>query len=116
MCSSLVLAQTLPDLSNLDINSMSNDQISLLLNRAQALGYSQSDLFDLAKQQGLSMADISRLGQRINQINAARVAQAQNTPIEDSRMRKPFSDSLRNLSKRETDIFGLDFLERTRNF
>ena len=57
----LVQSQSLPDFSKLNVDELSNEQIQLLFSRAAALGYSQSDLLELARQQGLSLADVGKL-------------------------------------------------------
>jgi protein involved in polysaccharide export with SLBB domain len=109
-------AQTLPDFSSINVEELSDQQIQSLVSRATAMGYSQSDLFELAKQQGLSIGQISKLGERINQVNASRAIQGQSSPIEDPRLRRMYGDSLRSLEKRKSDIFGLNFFRRNSRF
>jgi protein involved in polysaccharide export with SLBB domain len=109
-------AQTLPDFSTINVEELSDQQLQSLVSRATAMGYSQSDLFELAKQQGLSMNEISKLGERINKVNSARAAKAESSPISDPRLRRMYGDSLRTLEKRETNIFGLNFFRRNSQF
>ncbi len=59
-----VQSQSLPDFSKLNVDELSNEQVQLLFSRATALGYSQSDLFELAQLQGLSLEDIGKLNNR----------------------------------------------------
>lgn len=106
-------AQTLPDLSSINVEELSDDQIQSLISRATAMGYSESDILSLAQQQGLSMDKISQLGGRINKINSERISAAQSTPTGDSRLREPiFTDSVNLRAKRLSTIFGLDFFRK----
>ena len=105
-------SQTLPDFSTIQVDELSNDQIQSLFRRAAALGYSQSDIFELARQQGLSASEINKLNQRLTEVQAQRAARAASSPIADNRLRDAYVDSLRSISTRETDIFGLKFFSR----
>lgn len=109
-------AQTLPDFSTLNIDELSDQQIQSLFRRATAMGYSQSDIFALAKQQGLSTEELTKLGDRFNQAQSSRVNQGSASPVEDVRLRQSYSDSLQSLSKRESDVFGLDFFSKNSPF
>jgi len=114
--SNVSLAQTLPDFSSINVEELSDQQIQSLVSRATAMGYSQSDMFELAKQQGLSINQISKLGERINQLNSNRVSKAQPSPVEDNRLREVYDDSLRSISMRQTNIFGLNFFRKNSQF
>lgn len=114
--SNFTYAQSLPDFSNLKVSELSDDQIQSLLQRATAMGYSQSDIFELARQQGVSLSDISLLGERINQVKNLRETKASASPLSDTRLRTAYSDSLRSLGKRDTDVFGLDFFRKNSQF
>lgn len=112
----ITYAQTLPDFSNLKVSELSDQQIQSLLQRATAMGYSQSDIFELARQQGVSLSDISLLGERINQVKTLRETKSSASPLSDTRFRDSYSDSLRVLSARKTDIFGLSFFRKNSQF
>jgi len=111
----LLHSQTLPDFSKINVDELSAEQVQSLFSRASAMGYSQSDIFDLARQQGLSLTDIGKLSERLGQAEAARAAKASQSPVED-RMRNAYRDSLQILSKRKSDVFGLDFFSRNSLF
>ena len=111
----LAQAQTLPDFSKIKVDELSTEQVQSLFRQAAAMGYSQADLFDLARQQGLSLEDIGKLNERLKLAEAARAAQASQSPVGD-RLRTSYRDSLRVLSKRQSDIFGLDFFSRNSMF
>lgn len=106
---SLVVGQALPDFSSIDIANLSDSQIELLVSRAGAAGYSQDQLIQLAKSQGLSLEDVSNLNNKINDARQRRAAKASGSPVEDSRLRKSYFDSLQSKQSRiaESDIFGL---------
>ena len=111
-----VQSQSLPDFSKLNVDELSNEQVQLLFSRAAAMGYSQSDLFELAQQQGLSLEDIGKLNSRYTSIrNAERTARATKSPVGD-RLRTAYQDSLKSISKRNTDIFGLDYFSKNSVF
>lgn len=105
-------AQTLPDFSSVNVSSLSDQQIENYLKQARAMGYSEQDLLTLAKSQGLSASDLSLLNDRISSIKTLRVGQSQGSPIESTRMRAPYFDSLEMVSKIATDIYGLDIFRK----
>ena len=109
-------SQSLPDFSTIKVDELSNDQIQSLFRRATALGYSQSDIFELARQQGLSITEINKLNQRLTEAKAQRAAKASSSPVTDDRLREAYNDSLRSFTQRDTDIFGLDFFSRNSAF
>lgn len=106
-------AQTLPDFSSINISSMSDQQIELLLKQAGAMGYSQSDLLTLAKSQGVSSSELALLNDRIKAVQVLRVGQAQGSPVADGRIRTAYRDSLESLADRDkSDIYGLDIFRK----
>ncbi len=110
-------AQSLPDFSTINVDELSDQQIESLFRRATAMGYSQSDIFQLARQQGLSATELTKLQERLSQSkSSSRTSQGSGSPVDDARLRSSYTDSLRSLSKRETDIFGLDFFSRNSPF
>jgi protein involved in polysaccharide export with SLBB domain len=109
-------AQTLPDFSSIKVDELTDEQVESLFRRASAMGYSQADIFALAKQQGLSTEELTKLGERFEQSKSARTARGTASPVDNARLRRFYTDSLKSLSKRETDIFGLDFFSRNSPF
>lgn len=77
-----VLSQSLPDFSTIKVDELSDDQIQSLMQKASAMGYSQQDLYTLAQKEGLSLTEISKLGERINKIKSSRVSKGESSPIE----------------------------------
>lgn len=105
-------AQTLPDFSSVNISSLSDQQIESYLKQAKAMGYSEQDLLSLAKSQGISSSDLSLLNERISSIKTMRIGQAQGSPIESTRMRALYFDSLAVVGNLSTDIYGLDIFRK----
>lgn len=110
-------AQSLPDFSTINVDELSDQQIESMFRRATSMGYSQSDIFQLARQQGLSATELTKLQNRLSQSkNSSRASQGTGSPVDDARLRLSYADSLRSLAKRESDIFGLDFFSRNSPF
>ncbi|MFY0593257.1 SLBB domain-containing protein [Roseivirga sp.] len=112
-CPYVILGQTIPDFSSIKVSELSDDQVQSLIQQATAAGYSQSDIIELAKAQGVSVGDISLLSSRLNEINLERISALSLSPVEETRLRKPYQDSLTRLSNLESDIFGLDIFRNS---
>ncbi|OEK02485.1 hypothetical protein BFP97_13565 [Roseivirga sp. 4D4] len=104
----LIIGQSLPDFSSVNISELSDKQLELLIQRANAAGYSQQELLQLAKGQGVSVEDIAKLNNRITDFKSKRVSPVSSSPINDSRLRKAYRDSLDRVSTLRSEIFGLD--------
>lgn len=109
-------AQTLPDFSTIKVDELSDQQIESLFRRATAMGYSRSDIFNLARQQGLSTEELTKLQDRLSRSKNDRATKGTSSPVDDSRLRRAYNDSLRSISKKESDVFGLDFFSRNSPF
>ncbi|WP_176723310.1 SLBB domain-containing protein [Roseivirga misakiensis] len=79
------------------------------MRQATALGYSESDLLELARQQGWSSSEIDQFRQRIDNVKTSRISEASSDIISDSRLRGAYFDSLNSKSRVISDVFGLDF-------
>ena len=103
-------SQNFSDLSNVNFSDLNNTQIDLLLRRAQAQGYSQFDLLKMAKDQGMDPSEINELDKKFKSTETiSRVAQNASTPLEDTRLRKRWSEEMEVFRKlKESDIFGYD--------
>jgi protein involved in polysaccharide export with SLBB domain len=108
-----IAQQSLVDFSSVSVDDMTDSQIESLLIKAQSAGYSESDLFQLAGQQGLSAAEISALGERVNKINSSRVAQAKSYP--NSNRNREIINRVIPTRKTPTNIFGLDFFKNQKD-
>ncbi|WP_420384930.1 SLBB domain-containing protein [Roseivirga sp.] len=96
----------------MNISSLSDQQIESYIKQARAMGYSEQDLISLAQSQGLSASDISLLNERINSVKTARASRAQGAPVESTRLRQSYTDSLQALNDVNSDIYGLDVFRK----
>ncbi len=108
----LIYSQTLPDFSTIKVEELSEREIQSLMTRARALGYTESDLFELARNQGMSSNEISLLQQKIDDARLSRTAKASSELITDSRLRNAYFDSLESKVRSTSDIFGLDYFSQ----
>nr|WP_297337108.1 SLBB domain-containing protein [Algoriphagus sp.] len=60
-------AQSLSDIQNIRVDDLSNAQIGQLIQRAESNGINPSQLVALAQERGMSPAEASKLGRRINE-------------------------------------------------
>ena len=105
-------SQQLSDFSGVNFADLDDAQIELLMRRATAQGYSQSDLLQLAKKQGLSASQLSGLTKRFSSSAVtSRVSKGNSSPVEDSRLRKAYKDSLTVYREKKSDIFGYSLFQ-----
>lgn len=65
-------ASSAADLSKVNVDDLSEDQIAEYLKKAQSSGLSEQQMLILAKQRGMSDAQIQKLRNRINSLNVGR--------------------------------------------
>jgi protein involved in polysaccharide export with SLBB domain len=61
-------AQSLSDVSTINVDQLSDAQVQQLLSRAQAYGLSAEQLYSMAEQRGMSALEVSKLRQRVSQL------------------------------------------------
>jgi protein involved in polysaccharide export with SLBB domain len=88
-------AQSIPDVSSLNVDELSDAQIMELMNRASSMGYSEDDFLVMAKAQGLPASEVAKLSKRVNQIKSARVAQSQSTAGTRDRKQQEWDELLK---------------------
>ncbi|MEO6638685.1 MAG: SLBB domain-containing protein [Ginsengibacter sp.] len=71
------------DLSSVNVDDYSDDDINAMLNKANAAGISESQLFTLVAERGLPSAEIIKLRNRLQFINKSRQP-VQNSAVENS--------------------------------
>jgi protein involved in polysaccharide export with SLBB domain len=110
-------AQSLPDVSSLNVDELTDAQIMDLMKRATSMGYSEDDFLVMAKAQGLPAAELAKLSKRVNQIKSARVAQSQAIVGSRDRKQQEWDDIIKrrqqaleqhNAKPMEDRIFGLN--------
>ncbi|WP_172796040.1 SLBB domain-containing protein [Roseivirga echinicomitans] len=101
------MAQALPDFTAIKVDELSDEQIQSMMQKASSMGYSQQDLFAAAQGQGVSLTEISKLGQRMNKIQSSRVSTAESTPT--GRSNRTSMEALISESQPllPSEIFGL---------
>ena len=52
------------------VDDLSDDQIRIMMQRAKSMGYSDQNIIQYARSEGLSAMEISKLSRRINKIRA----------------------------------------------
>ena len=109
ICSLNSYAQSFSDLSNINFSELNEGQLDLLLRRATAQGFNEFDLLKMAKSQGFSQSDLEKLDKRFKSAKTiARVAENASTPLEETRLRKKWSEEMEVLREVKSDIFGYD--------
>ena len=112
-CLKILIGQTIPDFSSINIAELSDTQVESLIQQATAAGYSQQELLQLASAQGLSGAEIAKLSSRFSDFKSKRLSSVALSPVDDSRLRVAYRDSLIKTSSFESDIFGLSVFKNS---
>lgn len=107
-----LIAQSIPNLSSMNVGSLNSAQIGQLLSRASAMGYSEQDILSLAGSQGLSSSDLSVLDQKIKSYKNERLAEFSSSPLTQGRTRANALDTIPNRKVEENyEIYGLNIFE-----
>jgi protein involved in polysaccharide export with SLBB domain len=116
ICSNQLLAQSnlfdAQDLSQVNIDDLSDSQLTSIYNKAVESGLSESQLFKLAAEKGLPDAEIVKLKERLEQINSSqKIKRKTDEPEEEiSKVPHPYDTSglKKNVQKFKNDvtIFG----------
>ena len=120
-------AQDIDNLSSVDIDDLSDSQIEAYINRAQESGLTLDQLELLARQRGMSAAQLAKLRQRILKIQTGTSSGKEGLEVNENRLRSNFEeedriavfDDLIGYDSLETDqlpIFGADIFEASINF
>jgi len=104
-----VLAQTVPsNLSNVNVDDLSDAQINQLIKQAQASGLNDNQIIQQARSRGMSADQISRFQQRINKLsNGGNNAAAADTAQQAQARRLNYREDTTTTAKRDTDIFNV---------
>ena len=65
-----VNAQGMKRVQSVKVDDLSDDQIRIMMQRAKSMGYSDQNIIQYARSEGLSAMEISKLSRRINKIRA----------------------------------------------
>ncbi|MDO4880588.1 MAG: SLBB domain-containing protein [Capnocytophaga sp.] len=108
-------------LSSINIDNLSTEQIRSFWEKAQNQGYSLSDLENLAKLKGVSPLQISKLRQRILTLPAKQNNKRNNADAEDKNERKNKVEidtfgitnrqNIKELEHKKSKVWGFDFFQ-----
>ena len=99
-------------LSSINIDNLSNDQIRSFWEKAQSQGYTLSDLENLAKLKGVPQIQISKLNQRILMLPSKQKVVSKTTVIEKQEGIDTFGiTDNKNIDIKKSKVFGFDFFQ-----
>ena len=100
------------DFSNINFLELNSSELDLLLRRASSQGYNQFDLIKMAKAQGLSEKDIEKLNSKFENSEAIkRVSSNASSPIENTRLREDYNQSISIIREKESDVYGYNIFK-----
>ncbi|GAB3656118.1 SLBB domain-containing protein [Echinicola sediminis] len=65
------VAQTVPDVSTIKVDELSDEQLRTLLERASSSGISKADLLEMARARGMSDVEVEKLKERIQNLEGS---------------------------------------------
>lgn len=99
-------------LSSINVDNLSNDQIRSFWEKAQSQGYTLSDLENLAKLKGVSQIQISKLNQRILMLPSKQKVVSKTTIVEKQEGIDTFGiTDNKNIDIKKSKVFGFDFFQ-----
>ncbi len=107
---SVVLAQSLSDIQNIKVDDLSDAQIQNLMNRAQAEGLSENDIYNVARSRSVPEAEIQKLRDRIAQLSAP---EEEPQPVAEEPEPKPKEPAVRPEPRKAggSYYYGYEFFE-----
>src|SRR5690606_15259722 len=114
----LLMAQSIPDISSINVDELSDSQIEELVRRATESGLSEAEMFQMAKVRGVPTAELEKLRKRLEGLDVQGPgASAEGASKRDPRRQMDFNEITQGLFKfqenfeideRETNLFGMD--------
>lgn len=99
-------------LSSINVDNLSNDQIHSFWEKAQSQGYTLSDLENLAKLKGVPQIQISKLNQRILMLPSKQKVVSKTTIVEKQEGIDTFGiTDNKNIDIKKNKVFGFDFFQ-----
>lgn len=99
-------------LSSINVDNLSNDQIRSFWEKAQSQGYTLSDLENLAKLKGVPQIQISKLNQRILMLPSKQKVVSKTTIVEKQEGIDTFGiTDNKNIDIKKSKVFGFDFFQ-----
>ena len=105
-------SQDLGDFSSINFLELNSSELDLLLRKATAQGFNQSDLIKIAKSQGYSEEDLQKLKNKFNTSQELkRIASNASSPVENTRLRKEYIEEIKLIRDKSSNIFGFDIFK-----
>lgn len=99
-------------LSSINVDNLSNDQIRSFWEKAQSQGYTLSNLENLAKLKGVPQIQISKLNQRILMLPSKQKVVSKTTVVEKQEGIDTFGiTDNKNIDIKKSKVFGFDFFQ-----
>jgi protein involved in polysaccharide export with SLBB domain len=118
-CSSLLLAQDISQLKNLDVNSLSDDQIASYWDSIKKNGYTMAQIEVLGKAQGIPASKIADFRRRVNSLNSIQAVENKVTEVKTKLAVANESFGIKDgqvVKKNPTSalLFGYDFFNNSK--
>jgi protein involved in polysaccharide export with SLBB domain len=119
LTSSLLCAQDISQLKNVDVNSLSDDQIASYWSGIQEKGYTMGQVEVLGRAQGVSSSKIADFKRRVNSLNAIKAVESKAIEAKSKSAVKNESFGLKDgqvIKKKSvgTSLFGYDFFNNSK--
>ena len=116
---SIAFSQDISQLKNVDVNSMSDDQIESYWSQIKKGGYTMAQVEVLAKAQGISATKIADFKRRVNSLGAKNTFKNKNFEIEEKGefTDEPFGLKDRQMVEKDSasiSLFGYDFFSNSK--
>ena len=113
-----VRAQSMKREQSVKVDDLSDDQIRLMMQRAKSMGYSDQNITQYARSQGLSAIEISKLSRRINKIRSGdNKRKSSISDFQEEKKREILTDYLTQLAfEEEQKEIELEDLPINQNF
>ena len=113
-----VRAQSMKREQSVKVDDLSDDQIRLMMQRAKSMGYSDQNIIQYARSQGLSAIEMSKLSRRINKIRSGdNKRKSSISDFQEEKKREILTDYLTQLAfEEEQKEIELEDLPINQNF
>ena len=119
-CSSIIHGQDVSQLKNIEISTLSDDQIASYWDAIQKKGYSLEQVEVLGKAQGISATKIDEFKTRVNSLSSIKAVESKILKVNDDDD-ESFNDSfgikegeMDDKDQKETLLFGYDFFNNSK--
>lgn len=128
MLSHLALPQSLEDISSINVDDLTDQQLEQLVNRASEAGFSEAELLQMAQLRGLPSSEVEKLKERLDGLvlmNSYEGKNSSESPSRSPRRQMEFNEITQGMISPQTDLdklssdkqpyFGMDlFYNKTR--